>query len=184
MKKRNRAVFLDRDGTILTERGYLADPRKMVFYPNIFGPLKNLRKRGYKLIVITNQSGIARGYFTLAMFNKINAKFNSVMAKHGALIERVYFCPHGPNDGCGCRKPKTLLMKRAARDFGIDLTSSFVVGDQTRDVQMARRAGARGILVLTGAGRSVRKEAEPVASKVTANLSGACRWILKQKDKS
>jgi histidinol-phosphate phosphatase family protein len=179
-KKRNRAVFLDRDGTLLRERGYLSDPKKLRFYPSVFEGLKRLQKNGFKLVVITNQSGVARGYFSLATLKKINARFQLFLKKRGILIAGIYFCPHLPNAGCRCRKPKPFLALKAARQLGIDVKRSYVIGDQARDVEMARRLEAHGILVLTGAGRQYRREAIRKGSLVSKNLDTASRWILKR----
>ncbi len=178
MNKRNRAVFLDRDGTILNERGYLADPAKMFFYPSAFKALRRLKAAGYRLIVVTNQSGIGRGYFDLAAFQRVNRAFLKTLAAKGVRIDAVYFCPHHPTAGCSCRKPNTRLALTAARRFGLDLKGSFVVGDQAGDIHLARNIGARGVLVLTGAGRSLRPKLAPHASKVTRNLATAVNWIL------
>jgi histidinol-phosphate phosphatase family protein len=183
MKKNNlnRAVFLDRDGTILNERGYLSDPQKMVFYPGVGPALKKLQKNGFKLIILTNQSGIARGLLTLQDLKKIHSRLRSVLRKNGVRIDGIYFCPHSPTAGCACRKPGLKLPKLAAVDFKLDLKKSFVIGDQIRDVQLAHFMGAKGILVLTGAGKSCRTHALKWAIKISKNLRSACQWIINGK---
>lgn len=178
MKKRKPAVFLDRDGTIINERGYLSDPQKMVFYPGAFAALRKLQKAGYRLVVVTNQSGVARGYLTLDALARINRVFKSIMSKRGVRVDGIYFCPHGPDRGCVCRKPRAALARRAARDLNVDITRSFVVGDQWTDMRMSKNLGIPGVLVLTGAGRSLRAKAGPFAKKITSNLSTAADWIL------
>jgi histidinol-phosphate phosphatase family protein len=178
--KKSKAVFLDRDGTLLTERGYLDDPRKIYFYKGVFAALKKLSSAGYKLIIITNQSGVARGYFTLGTLAKIHARFKKILGRHGLRISGIYFCPHLPTAGCRCRKPKPYLLKKAAREHGIDLRKSFMIGDQQRDMELARRAGARGILVLTGGGRSLTKRQRRSAHTVAGTMMSAARWILKE----
>lgn len=180
MKQRSPAVFLDRDGTIITERKYLCDPKNMFFYPRAFSALKMLRRHGFKLVIITNQSAVARGYLSLATLNKIHRIFSHKLARAGASISGIYFCPHLPEAGCACRKPKITMIKRAARELKIDLKKSFMIGDQHRDVLMARNAGAKGILVLTGAGRSCREKAKTDAAKISRNLTDAARWIVQQ----
>lgn len=180
MKRRNSAIFLDRDGTIITERGYLSDPKKMKFYPKAIKALASLKKRGYKLVIISNQSGVARGYFTLAKLREIHRVFSKTLTKNGATLSGIYFCPHMPDAGCACRKPKTALLKKAARELKINLKDSYMVGDHHRDVLMAHRAGVKGVLVLTGHGRATRAEAQSVATKISSRLSTAARWILQQ----
>lgn len=177
-KSRKPAVFLDRDGTILNERGYLSDPKKMFFYPGVYRALANLRKAGFKLVVITNQSGVGRGYFTLATLKKINQKFSRLLSARGAKIDGIYYCPHRPDAGCACRKPRPKLVKQAARELNLDIRRSFVVGDQLRDIQLAKNTGAKGILVLTGGGRSARLKAARLAVKVARHLPSAAQWIL------
>ncbi len=172
------AIFLDRDGTIINERGYLSDPKKMFFYPFVFSALRALQKAGYQLVVLTNQSGVARGYVTLAKLQEINRKFTQVFAKRGVRIDGIYYCPHWPDQGCACRKPKPGLARRAARDLGIDIKRSYVVGDQWTDIKLSQNLGVPGILVLTGQGRNLRRKAGPLAKKITSNLATAARWVL------
>src|ERR1051325_8327952 len=132
MTKRNAhpAVFLDRDGTILTERKYLSTPRRMFFYLSAFKGLRRLGRNGFKLVIITNQSGVARGYFTLKDLHRINFIFRERLLSRGVKISGIYFCPHHPNAGCSCRKPKPMLARRAVRELNLDLKRSYVIGDQ------------------------------------------------------
>lgn len=178
MKKRSPAIFLDRDGTILNEPGYLSDVRKMIFYPGVFDALARLQGVGYKLVVITNQSGVGRGYFTLGALKKINQRFVRIMSAHSVRIDGIYFCPHLPQAGCVCRKPKPTLAQRAARDLNLDLKHSFMIGDQVRDMRLAKNIGVPGLLVLTGSGRRSRAKASRLSAKVTRSLSSAADWIL------
>jgi len=181
MKKRSGslAVFLDRDGTLLKERGYLSDPKKIRFYPGVFPPLKALTQAKIKLVIVTNQSGVGRGFFTTERLNEIHHALKTRLRKKGVAIAGIYFCPHHPAVACVCRKPKITLPKRAARALKLNLKKSYVVGDQMRDLEMARRLGAKGILVLTGAGQSGYGRAKRIATKVTKTLSSACQWILR-----
>jgi len=172
------AVFLDRDGTLINERGYLSDPRKIVFYPGVFAALRRLRKAGYALVILTNQSGVARGYLTLEKLKAINRYFLRAFARRGVRIDGIYFCPHLPDARCACRKPKPTLALRAARDLGIDLKRSFVIGDQWTDMKLSANLGVPGVLVMTGAGRSVRRKAGPFAAKITSHLRTAVGWVL------
>ena len=180
-KKKSRAVFLDRDGTILNERGYLGDPGKMKFYSSAFRGLKLLQKMKFKLVVISNQSGVARGLFTLADLKKVNVAFKARLAKKGIRLAGIYYCPHSPTAGCSCRKPRAGMAIRAARDLQLDLTSSYVIGDQKGDMDLARRIKAKGLLVLTGAGAAYRGVAKKFGSTITKNLVTAARWIKKQE---
>jgi histidinol-phosphate phosphatase family protein len=177
------AVFLDRDGTLINERGYLNDPARIHFYRSVVPALKILRKAGFRLVVITNQSGIGRGLVTLRQLEQIHRRFRALLKSRGAAVDAIFFCPHLPDDGCSCRKPRTALPRRAARRFHLDLRRSFVVGDQLRDVEMARNMGGRGILVLTGAGRQNRKAADRQGAAVTPNVLAAAKWIVRNSVK-
>jgi histidinol-phosphate phosphatase family protein len=181
VRKSKPAIFLDRDGTLLTERGYLSDPQRIFFYPSAVLALKRLQKGGYRLIVITNQSGVGRGYFSLARLGKINVRFRSLLRARGVAIDGIYFCPHAPDAGCRCRKPKPYLLKRAAARWRIPLASSYVIGDQMTDVGLAVAAGVRPILVLTGLGRANRKKARAHGAKITRDVNTAAAWILANK---
>jgi histidinol-phosphate phosphatase family protein len=172
------AIFLDRDGTLLTERGYLADPKKIFFYRGVFSALRKLKKAGFKLIVVTNQSGVARGFLTMATLKKINREFTRRLARNGVRIDGIFFCPHAPDAGCVCRKPKPTLALRAARQKGIDIKRSYVIGDQWTDMKLSKNLGVPGILVLTGAGRASRRKAGPLASKISSNFPTAAGWVL------
>ena len=176
--KTRRAVFLDRDGTLLNERGYLGDPRNMRFFPSAFGAVASLRRGGFRIVVVTNQSGIGRGFFSERRYREVNRAFLRALRRRGAVVDAVYHCPHRPEAGCRCRKPSPFFLRRAAKRFGIDLRRSYVIGDQARDVRMARAAGATGVLVLTGAGRSARTKI-PRGVKVSPNALSAARWILR-----
>ncbi|OGR95132.1 MAG: hypothetical protein A2016_11130 [Elusimicrobia bacterium GWF2_62_30] len=149
------AVFLDRDGTINRNRHgqYITLPAQLRLYARAPEALKLLAGKGYLLIVLTNQSGIGRGYMTPAVSRAINLKLVDDLRREGAFLDAVYFCPHTPDDGCGCRKPATGLLEEAAASGRIDLARSFVAGDKRSDLELARRAGLKGHLVLTGAGR-------------------------------
>jgi histidinol-phosphate phosphatase family protein len=130
-------------------------------------------------VVITNQSGVARGYFSLGQLEKIHRRFRGALGAKGVRLSGIYFCPHAPDAGCRCRKPKPFLVRRAAKALKLDLNKSFVVGDQGRDIELAKRAGARGVLVLTGAGRSQAPAVRKSAAHVARNLSTAADWIVR-----
>lgn len=173
------AVFLDRDGTIIEEKGYLDRTGAIVLYKSSVKALKRLREAGFSLVVVTNQSGVARGYFSLDVLHSINKKMKNMFLKSGIKLDGIYYCPHHPDDDCGCRKPEPGMIKRAAKELKIDLRRSYVIGDREHDVQLANKAGAKGILVLTGYGRrTFRKKLNIKPWAVCANLSAAANKIL------
>ena len=147
------AVFLDRDGTICEEMGYVNHTDRLQIFPYAANAIRHLNEAQIPVVVITNQSGIARGIFPESLVHQIHKKMIAELAAGGAWIDAIYFCPHKKEDACDCRKPKPGLIELAARVHGLDLPASWVVGDRYADVEMAHRAGARGILVMTGYGR-------------------------------
>ena len=171
------AVFLDRDGTLLNERGYLGDPDDIEFYPCAVPGLRRLQSAGFRLVVVSNQSGIGRGYFTRRDLIRVTTRFLALLRRRGIRIDGSYFCPHLPDAGCRCRKPAPGMARRAARELNLDLKRSYVIGDQARDIELASNIGARGVLVLTGAGRRYRARARSLKAKVTSNVATAAAWI-------
>ena len=174
------AVFLDRDGTIIHDRPgfYLTDPRKLRFYADAFKALRILACLGYRLIVITNQSGVGRGYMTLARSKAINMKLVTGLRARGIELDGVYFCPHLPDAGCACRKPGLALLQKARKRFHLDFARSYFVGDSTTDVLTAKRAGCTAVLVRTGkAGRDGVYRAKP--HRVCRDLAAAADWMLR-----
>jgi len=148
--KNRPAVFLDRDGTIIDDIGYLADPEGIHFYPGVPEALKRLQEEGYLLVVITNQSGIGRGYFNEETAHSVNFAMLNLLKEKGVIFSAIYYCPHHPEENCGCRKPELLMVQRAVNDLGIDQSRSWVVGDIDRDVRTGINAGLSSILVETG----------------------------------
>lgn len=145
------AIFLDRDGTIIVDKHYLSDPAGVVLEQGAVAGLKALAKIG-PLVVVSNQSGIARGRFTAQDAIAVNHRVAELLAEEGIDILGWYFCPHGADDGCACRKPRPGMIDQACRDHGLDPTRSFVVGDKASDLELATAVGATGILVETGEG--------------------------------
>jgi len=143
-------VVLDRDGTISVDTHYLRDPRQLRLLPGSAVALRRLHELGHRVVVVTNQSGVARGLMTLEDVESVNRELLRVVELAGGRIDAIYLCPHHPDDGCACRKPGTALLERAARDLGFEPASAFVVGDKPSDVEMGRRAGARTILINGG----------------------------------
>lgn len=144
------AVFLDRDGTIAKDVGYCRHPKDFELLPRVAEAIRLLNRRGIKVIVVTNQSGIGRGYFTKDDLVLIHAKMGGELAKGGAFVDDIYYCSHHPDDECSCRKPKPTMVLIAATQNKIDLGKSFVVGDSPIDVALGKAAGCRTILVGNG----------------------------------
>ena len=144
----NKALFIDRDGTINHDCPYCKDPKDLRIYDDAVDIIIDFRKRGFLIVIVTNQSGINRGYFSEAEFEKFNSALLKELEREGAKVDAVYHCPHRPDEGCLCRKPGTGLLLQAARDLDIDLNSSFVVGDRDDvDGEMARRLGMKYMII-------------------------------------
>jgi histidinol-phosphate phosphatase family protein len=154
------AVFLDRDGTLIEDRGHLRAPGEVVFFPETVPALRELQKAAL-LFIVTHQSGIAKGLLTAAEVEAVNRHVTGRLAQAGVHIREVYCCPHDRADGCRCIKPEPYHLRLAARDHGVDLARSFVLGDHPHDVELAVRAGATGIYLLSGHGRKHRAELPP-----------------------
>lgn len=187
MPERSRlrpAVFLDRDGTICEEVGYLNHVSRFRMFPSAAAALRRLTEAGYAVIVVTNQSGVARGYFPESLVPQVNQVMVQQLSEAGANVDAVYYCAHAPAENCVCRKPKTGMLERAVREHGIDLQRSFVVGDRYGDIQLAHNAEARGVLVRTGYGEgeiawhSAEWSAPP--DFIADDLTAAVDWILRQ----
>jgi D-glycero-D-manno-heptose 1,7-bisphosphate phosphatase len=174
------AVFLDRDGTLIGDAGYLREPGSMRLLPGAAEAIASLNRAGWIPIVVTNQSGIARGLLTEAEYLATERKLEELLAPHSARIEAQYHCPHLPEitGPCECRKPGPLLYKQAAERFGIDLGGSYWVGDRLRDIEPARHFGGNGILVLTGTGREDASAAQAAGWRMVEDLGAAVRAIL------
>jgi histidinol-phosphate phosphatase family protein len=140
-----RAVFLDRDGTIIADRGYLKDPNRIELLPGAVDALRKLAREGWKLIIISNQSGVGRGLMTADEMNAVQAKFLRMMRAHGVEITASYFCTHKPDDHCECRKPATLSVERAVREHAISAQQSWMIGDREDDILCGRNAGCSTI---------------------------------------
>lgn len=148
-----RAVFLDRDGTLCEEVGYLNHISRLHIFPFAVAAVRRLNDAGFPVIVVTNQSGVARGFFPESLIEEVHERIQHDLAVSGARIDGFYACPHRSADACDCRKPRTGLLERAAHDHRLQLRGSWVVGDRGVDVELAHNAGCRGVLVITGYGR-------------------------------
>lgn len=149
-----RAVFADRDGTIIEDRHYVADPADVALIPGATAALQKMRELGFVLVVVTNQSGIGRGLYTLADYRRVAAETERQLARVGMVVDATYFCPDGPGGDPRrtCRKPSPVMYRKAARDLDLELSNSYFIGDKRSDVLPARRLGGTGILVRTGHG--------------------------------
>ena len=145
-----KVIFVDRDDTIIINKDYLDTPDGIDLLPNAVKGLKALMDKGYTLIMITNQSGINRGYFTLETLNAIHARLAEILAEDGVKFEKIYFCPHRPDEHCHCRKPATGMLEAACRDYDIDLEHSAMIGDSAGDMKMANSFGVKAIQVTYG----------------------------------
>jgi D-glycero-D-manno-heptose 1,7-bisphosphate phosphatase len=181
------AVFLDRDGTIIEDVGYLDTLDRVVLYPWTVDSIRALNHAGLAVVVVTNQSGVARGLFTEAFVDQTHRHIDALLAAGGARVDAYYYCPHHPHgivDGytrrCDCRKPERGMISRAADEHGLDAAQSFVVGDKWLDVLLGRAVGARTLLVRTGSGAA--EEMRPPdgieADAIVDNLAAAASWIL------
>jgi D-glycero-D-manno-heptose 1,7-bisphosphate phosphatase len=177
------AVFLDRDGTICEEMGYLNHISRVHVFPFVAEAIARLNRAGLPVVVVTNQSGVARGIFPEALVTQVQARIESELAACGARIDAFYYCPHIKDDACDCRKPLPGMLERAAREHALDLSRSVVVGDRYVDVALAHAVGALGVLVQSGFGRgdfeyrSAQWPRQPDA--VLEDLAEATDWILR-----
>jgi D-glycero-D-manno-heptose 1,7-bisphosphate phosphatase len=177
-----RAVFLDRDGTLNIEAVYLSDPWKLVIFPGAGAALQRLMEAGYLLIIVTNQSGIGRGYYTEADMHAVNTRLAAELARDGVRFEEIYYAPEAPEQPSRGRKPSPQFLFDARDKFGLDLAQSFMVGDKWIDLECGWNAGVKAsLLVRTGYGAEVeKKEASRLGHAVVVDdLTAAAEWILK-----
>jgi len=184
------AAFLDRDGTIIEELGYLGDPDQIRFIPGAIEALRALQRAGFRLVVITNQAGVARGLLTEADVHRVNERLRTLLAESGVRLDGIYYCPHHPEHGppeyrleCSCRKPRPGMVERAARELHLDPARSVVIGDHSSDTALARSfPGMRGVLLLTGHGteqwQKIQAGTLPAPDQAAADLAAAVQWLL------
>lgn len=183
------AAFLDRDGTMIVERDFLGDPDEVEILPGVVEAIQLLNQWGYWVIGVSNQSGVARGYFSTTDVDAVNERIIELLAAQKAYINRIYYCPHHPDiasarneAACDCRKPAPGMVQRALGDYPIDLTGSFVAGDSIVDIGLARNAGIPGLLVLTGYGVRERELLTPELTPdvIADDLLTAVGWFGKK----
>ncbi len=183
MGAKHKAVFLDRDGTLNEERKYLSDPDKLVLIPGVVEALRQLRDAGFLLFVVTNQSGIGRGYYTIDDMHRVNTRLLAILEKQGIEISNIYFAPEAPENPSRGRKPSPQFLQDARDQFEVDLSRSFMIGDKVSDVRCGENAGvAASILVRTGYGAEhAEKHSSSLATAtIVPDLSAAALWILAQ----
>lgn len=174
-----RWIILDRDGVLNEDSdSYIKSPEEWQPIPGSLEAIALLNRHGYKVVVITNQSGLGRGLYDLAVLEKIHDKMHRALAEKGGRIEAIYYCPHGPGNGCRCRKPEPGLLEQFASEKAISLENVPFVGDTLRDIQAGRKAGARPILVRTGKGLKTLAENPDLDIPIYENLYEAAEHII------
>jgi heptosyltransferase-2 len=176
-------VFLDRDGTLNEDPGYLKSAADLKLLPGVAAGLARLKSAGARLVVVTNQSGIGRGFLTLKDLEAVHARLQGLLEQDDAALDAIYFCPHHPNHGCLCRKPARGMVDRAVAELHIDLRRSYVIGDHARDMQLARAVGAKAILITQATVDQQSHEAlqaqQAVPHVIAKSMTEAADWILK-----
>lgn len=188
-----RAIFMDRDGTVSDEVGYVNDLGRYRLLPGSAEAIRRINRSGFLAFVITNQSGVARGLFDETLLRQVNETLARWLLEEGARLDGIYVCPHHPDVGeapwrqqCECRKPRPGLLRQAAREHDVDLSASYMIGDTVLDIEAARNAGATGVLVLTGYGKGDLKyrmaQRGLTPAHVAADLLEAVEWILDREN--
>ena len=193
--KKNAAVFLDRDGTINEEVGYLDSIDKLNLFAYTAEAIRLINESGMKAVVMTNQSGVAKGYFTEEFVRTVHERIQEMLRERGAFIDAFYYCPHHQTEGigvylqsCACRKPGAGMLIQASKELDIDLRRSYTVGDMLKDIQVARTVGAKGILVKTGYGintieKGLTSDSSEICqpSYIAEDILDAVKWIIKDR---
>ncbi len=185
----NKAVFLDRDGTVNEEVGYLTDLSKLRLVPGSGSAIRRLNEAGFKVVLVTNQSGVARGYFPESLVHEAHVRLEEMLRADEARIDAIYYCPHHPTAGnshytldCDCRKPRTGLVERAVKELAIDINRSYMVGDKWSDIELGQRAGVHAVLVMSGFAADDPGNERPDRVKdpdfLAHSLAEAVEWII------
>jgi D-glycero-D-manno-heptose 1,7-bisphosphate phosphatase len=174
-------ILLDRDGTLIEERDYPSDPDGVKLLPGTVAGLRKLKQAGFRLVVVSNQSGIGRGILSVKQVKSVSQRFQHLLRLKKIVLDGVYWCPHSPTARCSCRKPKLGLVKRAAKKLRVSWKGSISVGDRLSDVQLGQNAAGQGVLVLTGYGRAWKKTATTrKPDHIARNFGQAADWILRK----
>ena len=180
-------IFLDRDGTLNPDPGYINAPDQFELFPEVPEALARLKRAGARLIVVTNQSGVARGFLTRDDLDAVHMKLKRLLDGAGASLDAIYFCPHHPDDGCDCRKPNRGMVDQAVRERGVNLDRSYLIGDHIRDIELAKRIGARSVLVTTGVVPPLEAEklkaSRAAPDGIASSLAEAADWLLSDASK-
>ena len=186
------AVFIDRDGTVNEQMGYINHISRFVMLPGAAEAIRLLNMHQYLAIIVSNQSGVARGYYPIGLVDEVHAHMRALMEKEGAFVDGIFFCPHYKRGGvpeysieCDCRKPRTGLIEKARKAFEIDMDNSYVIGDRYSDIELALRSDIKGILVTTGYGQGDIDHVFPRLSfkptHIARDLLHAVRWIIEEQ---
>jgi D-glycero-D-manno-heptose 1,7-bisphosphate phosphatase len=173
-------VFFDRDGTICVDVGYLKDPNEVELLKRSADAIRLLNERKIPIVVVTNQSGVSRGYFPEETIHKANKRLEELLAKENVYVDAIYYCPHHPDGGCHCRKPEPGMVEEGAKKLNINVKKSFVVGDKATDVELGQNVGAKTILLLTGYGEEEKGKSKP--DYIVNDLYDAVQIIIKEND--
>jgi D-glycero-D-manno-heptose 1,7-bisphosphate phosphatase len=180
----HRAVFLDRDGTLIEDKDYLHRPEEVAIYPGVGPALKRLQDAGFKLFIVTNQSGVGRGYFSIEDVHRVHEHLARELARDGVRIEKIYIAPEHPDAPSRGRKPSPQFLFDARDEFGIDLTQSYMIGDKLIDLECGWNAGVlQSILVRTGYGREMESKGDLSGAAVVDDLPAAADWILNSHER-
>jgi len=172
-----RFVLLDRDGTLNVECDYLSHPDQLALYPGVGKALRHLSGLGFGLVVLTNQSGVARGYFDLATVSRVHDRLRAMLGAEGVSLDGIYLCPHAPDDACACRKPRSGMVDQAVAEHGFDPHQAFMIGDKAVDIDLGHAVGATAILVRTGWGAKAEREGKCAPAVIVDDLAAAADWI-------
>ena len=187
-----KAIFMDRDGTISEEAGYINHVSRFQLLPKTIEAIRLINQSSFKAILITNQAGVARGYFPEDLVHEVHRKMNTLLHEGNAYLDKIYYCPHHPQVGsvkyridCNCRKPKPGMLEKAAEEFNLDFSQSYIIGDKYTEIALGHKVGSKSILVLTGYGRGelelFSRQWEHKPHFVAEDLLSAVNWILKQE---
>ena len=172
-----RLILLDRDGTLIVEKDYLSHPDEVELIPGVGEAIRSLRAEGHKVVLISNQSGVARGYFDEEAVRQVHQRLLDLLEQEGTTLDGIFYCPHGPEDGCRCRKPRTGMLEDASRTSGLPLVSAIVVGDKLADLEAGKSVGAMTVLVRTGYGKKTEQTDSDKADHILDSMASLAELI-------